>query len=252
MKTLKFFLPALFLLTFFSCKKKENSPEAPATTTGSTSTSTVPAYYGVLYSYQFDMLSSGTLTPMNGNSSAIFSSSAFVNYPNIYEGFMGNALDAGTVSINGTILKKTLSGSNYYYGDSTTTLFNPPQAWLVSGLNGVPAISFTNTSARPVYTGYATLKDTIKISQNNVFALTGISGADDINIYIFGGANTANKTLAGDATSVTFGPSDLSLIGATNNGSIMMSIYKNTYVSFGGKNYKFKIGYMLYKTIVVQ
>jgi hypothetical protein len=253
MKKIVFILSAILALIIFSCKKKENTPETPAvSTTGSTSTSTVPAYYGVLYSYKMDMLFSGTLTPMNGYSGAYFSPNTFINNTTISEGFTGSAPDAGTVTINSIITKKTFSSGSYYFGDSTNTLLNSPHYWSVSGANGVPPISYTNTSARPAYTGYSALKDTIKLSQNNVLSLTGISGADEIDINLFGGSGLASKNLAGDATNVTFTTADLSSVGTSTNGSIMINVYKNTYQAFGGKNYKFKIGYTLYKQIVVQ
>jgi hypothetical protein len=248
MKKLSFLCAFLMVISFLSCKKKESTPESTASTTGSTST--VPAnYYGVLFATQFDMVMSGTLTPGGGSSTAFFSASPIINSSTISEGVI-SALNGGTVSLNSTVLKINTSGS-IYYSDTTYTLFNSPYSWSVSGATGVPAISHSFSASRPTFTGYASLKDTIKISQTNVINLTGITGADEIVVTLSGGGYVM-RNLPGNTTSLTLTSADLSGLTPTTGGSMFVSCFKNEYKSFGGKDYKFKTGYQLYKQIVVQ
>src|SRR5688572_20629080 len=127
MKSLKLVFFILIITSFFSCKKKDDTaPETPATTTGSVSTGTPSAYYGVLYANKFDMLFSGTLTSTGGVASAYFSTNSFINSTGISDGYTGNAVNAGTVSLNGTVFQRTVNTGSYFFNDSTGTLFNSP------------------------------------------------------------------------------------------------------------------------------
>lgn len=250
MKILKISLPLLFLSLFlvFSCKKKDSTPEPAATTTGSSSS--WPTYYGVLSSSQFDLVMSGTISSTGAQNTAYFSTSPIYNSSSMSEGVI-SPLNAGTVSLNSTIFKASNQSGSIFYQDTTSTLFSSSYVWSVSGAAGVPAINYTYTAARPSYTGWAALQDTIKLSQTNVINLTGITGADEIVVTLYGTA-TLQRNLPGNATSVTLTSADLSSMSTTTAGNIIVSCFKNTYQSFGGKDYKFKAGYELFKFAVMQ
>ncbi len=249
MKKLSFLFAFLLTITFLSCKKKADEPAPAPTTTGSSTLN----YYGLLNTVQFDYIVSGSVTPLGGVSNATFPTNGFINSATISEGTWGTNVNAGTISVNSVILKANtgISPGNTYYQDSTNTLFNSPLAWSVSGGNGIPAFNYTYTATRPSYSGYASMPDTIKLTQNNVFNLTGIVGADEIVITV-SNSTAKMKVLSGTATSVSFSPSELNGLPASTSSGLIVSVNKYTIVNLGGKDFKFKIGYEIYKSIVIQ
>lgn len=246
MKTLKFFLPLLFLLMIVSCKKKEKDPEPTPTSTNTNN------YDGLLYSQEMSSVYSGTIMFTSGNSSAIFPTGGFFNSSTISDAFMGTALNVGTVSLNSISLKPDNQSSGVIYTDTTSTVFSAPLSWSVSGGNGIPAFTYTYTGVRPTYTGWTSLQDTIKLSQNTVINLTGISGADQILIYVMSGSGMASKVISGTATSVSFSTSELSSLSASTSSYIMIQCSKYSIVGLGGKNFKFSTSYSIFKSIVTQ
>ncbi len=244
MKKLSIVLAALLVLVIFSCKKKEADP-APTPTPSN-------AYEGLLYAQEISFVASGTIMTTSGNGNGIFPTGGFYNSSAISDGFMGTALNVGTVSLNSVYLKPDNTSSGTMYTDTTYAVHNAPLAWSVSGGNGIPAFTYTYTEARPTYTGWNTLQDTIKLSQNTSVNLTGISGADEILIYVIGGSGMVSKIISGTATSVNFTPSELSTLSASTSSSIWVQCSKYSIVSLAGKNFKFKTSYSIIKGIVVQ
>lgn len=234
-----------FIILISSCKKKD-SP-SPDTASSNTNTS---GYYGVLSSFQFNVLQGGTLTSNQGISNAVFSSNVMIN-----NGVVNNSyLDGGDVTLNNILFKKTTSTSFSYYSDSTHTILTPPNSWQVSGSANVSAISFTNTNSYPTYTGYSSLADTIKLGQNNTISLSGISGADQIEVHFTDYPQLHTSTLkyvSGTTSSVTFSSSEMNTLTTTNTGFITVICMKDTFQTFGGKSYKFQTGYQLQKLNVV-
>ncbi len=248
MKKIAFTLIAISAVTIISCKKKEKDPEPiPATTTTPTNN-----YDGLLYSQELAIVNSGTIGFTTGNSSAVFPSGGFYNSSSISDGFIGTAVNAGTISVNSVVMKPTTQSSGILYDDTTYAVHTTPLAWTVSGGSGIPTFNYTYTATKPSYTGWTSLQDTIKRSQNTTVPLTGITGADEILVYIMSGSGMASKVLTGTSTNVVFTVSELSGLSASTSASIWVSCTKSSIVSLGGKNIKFKAGYGIIKTIVVQ
>lgn len=227
---------------FFSCKKKETiEPVIPNTTATNN-------YYGVLSSYLFNALQAGTLTNYQGMSNATFSSNAMIN-----NGVVNNSyLDAGNITLNGIVFKKR--SPILYYSDTTYTAHALPNSWAVSGQGNVPAFTFSNTNSYPAYNGYSTLTDTIKLGQSNTISLSGISGANQIQIYLYDYPQSHTSTIkyvSGSSTSVTFSPNEINTLTSTNTGFLTVISIKDTFQTFGGKQYKFEVGYQLQKLNMV-
>lgn len=248
MKKINFLLIAISALLTFSCKKKENTPDNTATTNP---TSTLN-YYGLLYSKENASVISGTLFAGSGSSTAYFPTGGFINTASISEGWVGSAVNVGTISLNSVAFKSANQSGNIMYNDSTYSLFNSPLSWSVSGGNGISAFNYTYTATRPSYTGYNTLPDTIKLSQNKVMNFTGVTGADEIVISLLGGSGYLNKVISGSSTSVTFTSGELSGLTPSSTSFMTITFNKSTIVNIGGKDFKFKTGYQLFKQIVTQ
>ncbi len=244
MKKLSFVLAALLVLVIFSCKKKEKDPAPTPTPTN--------AYDGLLFAQSISLVSSGTIISTSGNSNAIFPTGGFYNSSTITDGFMGTALNVGTVSLNSVSLKPDNTASGIIYIDTTGIVFNNPLSWSVSGGNGIPAFTYTYTETKPTYSGWNTIQDTIKLTQNTVINLTGISGADDILIYVMSGTGMASKVVSGTATNVSFSISELSSLSASTSASIWIQCSKYSIVSLAGKNFKFKTSCSIMKSVVSQ
>jgi hypothetical protein len=249
MKKTFFILSAVFVLAFLSCKKKETTPDAPAAST--TGSNTALNYDGLLGCQEISMVSSGTIVSTSGNCQVVFPTGGFYNSSTISDGFLGTAVNAGTVSLNSIILKPANQSSNVIYDDTTATVHNAPLAWSVSGGNGIPALNYTYTAARPVYSGWNTLQDTIKVNQNTVINLTGITGADEILVYLIG-TGMVSKVLPGNSTSVSFSTSELTALSTSSSASLWIACSKYSIVSISGKNFKFKITRGIIKSIVPQ
>lgn len=249
MKKLIVVLSAVLALTIFSCKKKEKDPEP---TTPTTNTPVPNNYDGLLYSQEISFVSSGTIMTTSGNSNAIFPTGGFYNSSTISDGFIGTALNVGTVSLNTVSLKPDNQSSGTFYTDTTYAVFSAPLPWSVSGGNGIPAFTYTYTDVRPTYTGWNALQDTIKLSQNTVINLTGIIGADEILIYVMSGSGMTSKVVSGTVTSANFSTSDLSSLSASTSASIWIQCSKYSFVGVAGKNFKFKTSYSIIKSIVTQ
>lgn len=230
------------VITFLSCKKKETTEPTP--TPNPTPTTPTILYNGLLLSQEIAIVNSGTISSNSGQNVAYFLSGGFTATG---EG-VGDFVNAGAVSLNTGSLKD-IGG---YYMDTTFTIFNSPLAWSVSGGNGFPAFTYTYTGTRPTYTGWSTLQDTIKLNQNTVINLTGITGADEISIHVTGGSGGVSKVVSGTTTSVSFTTSELSAMTPSSSSSLFIYCTKSSIVGIGGKNFNFKVEYLLYKSIVTQ
>lgn len=166
---------------------------------------------------------------------------------------MGTAVNAGAVSVNSITLKpQPQSSSSIVYNDTTSTICTAPLQWSVSGGNGIPAFTYTYTGVKPIYTGYNTLPDTIKLSQNKVINFTGLTGADEIVVYLTAGSSYISKVLPGTSTSVSFTAAELSGITPSSSSTLWLAFNKADLIDIGGKKFKFKIGYQVVKGIVTQ
>jgi hypothetical protein len=229
MKPLHLILYVLILSTA-SCKKKVEVPP----TTNNTATNNPNSHHALLRVSQ-SMYVTSAFTFTGGGASAVFSSNAMIG-----SGTVGGQLDAGQVMLNSTILKKD-GPSNPFYYDSTGTSYTPPVDWFVSGSSTVPSFSQSVSGAYPVFTGTAGIQSSITLSQGATIALSGITGADEIEVILFSSNLPVTKTLSGSSTSVNFTASELSSVGTGTAGMIMVTASKSSIVAVGGKNFKFQL-----------
>jgi hypothetical protein len=247
MKTKAILLPLVFVsffLTFYSCKKKENSPEPAPTNTPPTQTGN----YAVFSSRKQAIITSTMVSSFGNFSTAYVSNVALINNSPM----VGSLIDVGSVDLNGTIFQKNAYSAPNMYGDSTSSVFNTPHTWIISGSSAVPGFSLTNTNPYPVYTGYTAIADSFIVSGNITIPLTNYSGSDEIETYFVTSTNpvttTSIQNITGSPASLTFTSTDLSVIGVNSNVSLVINFYKNNIQTINGKSYNFRTGYGIIKS----
>lgn len=247
MKKILFALSAIFILVFSSCKKDNENPN-----NGTTPESTLN-YYGLLQSNEVASVVSGSIAYTSGSSRAYFPNGGFYNSNTISEGYIGTAVNVGTVSVNSITLKpQPQPSSGIIYDDTSSTICSSPLQWSVSGGNEISAFTYTYTGVKPIYTGYNTLPDTVKLSQNTVINFTGLTGADEIVVYLMGGSGYVSRVLPGSSTSINFTAADLSGITPSPSSTLWLAFNKADLIDISGKKFKFKTGYQIFKNIVTQ
>lgn len=226
-----------------SCKKKDTAPEPvsnlPTVQSGN---------YGVFTSRKQAIVTNTLISSLSNFSTAFVSSNALIgNNPTV-----GSLLDLGSVNLNGVTFQKNAYGASNMYGDSTSSTFNTPHDWIVSGSTAVASFSFTNSNSYPVYTGYNTIADSFIISSNLSIPLTNYSGSDEIETYFVTSTNPATSTniqnISGSPTTINFTTSDLNIIGVSSNVTLVINFYKNNIQTINGKNYNFRSSYSLMKS----
>ena len=228
------------LILFSSCKKDKKSAAAPATNT----TNGSALYDGILRAWKSQDVIGTTLDTYIASSGDAWFGSAPSEYYTNY-----NFVKVDSIFLNGT----RLSFGSYDYTDSTYSISNmPPAIWHIVGNNGIPSFNFTNTSAMPSYSGYATFPDSIDRAQTITVAISGITNATNASFYITDGTYTAYKALSINGTSVTFNPTDLSSLAATPYGYIEVVVGNETVQTFGGKKFKFQNEYQVTKFIKIK
>lgn len=234
----KLSLWTLILMVVFAGCKKESANNSNNSGGGSGSGSS--GYYGNLaatktkmYYFSGDSIADGGAS--SNLASAVFSSQAFVS-----GGYVsGTSVQGGTVSINGTVLKLVSTGGAYSYTDTTYTISYPPQTWSVTGSGQVPSMSYSNSDPFPVVTAKPQLPDTVYKSSGFTFNLSGVSGYDEVRLFISSGGNTILVTYPSSTIQITVSASQLAPF-STGNISFQLNYSQNNLQSFGGKNYNFQ------------
>ena len=228
-----------------SCKKKDST--APETVNNTTPTAQ-SGNYGIFVSRKQAIVTNTLISSFANFSIAFVSSNALIgNNPSI-----GSLLDLGSVNLNGIIFQKKAYGASNVYGDSTSSTFNTPHNWAISGSSAVTSFSFSNTDSYPTYTGYTAIADSFVVSSNVSIPLTNYSGSDEIETYFVTSTNPAINTniqnITGSPTNLNFTASDLSVIGVNSNVTLVINFYKNNIQTINGKAYNFRTGYSLMKS----
>ena len=168
--SLKFMFIILVSLTFFSCKKKD-----AAEPINNNSSTPQTGNYGSFTSRKQELYSNPMISSFGNFTNAYVSSSALIgNNP------MANSLlNIGTVSLNGTVLQKNAYTASNMYGDSTSSVFNTPLNWEITGSSAVSSFSFSNTNPYPAYTGYTAIADSFVIANNISIPLNNYSGVQN-------------------------------------------------------------------------
>lgn len=240
-KAFQFFI---ILSIIISCKKKDNTVEPVNNTTPNSQNGN----YGVFLSRKQAIITNTLISSFNNFSTAYISSSPLIgNNPTV-----GSLLDMGNVDLNGTIFKKNSYGATNMYGDSTSSTYNTPLNWIVSGSSSVTSFSYSNTNSYPVYNGYTSIADSFVISNNISIPLNNYSGSDEIETYFVTSTNPVTNTsiqnISSSPTALNFTNSDLNIIGINSNVTLVINFYKNNIQTINGKYYNFRTGYSLMKS----
>lgn len=237
MKKVFIYLSAIVVVLLFGNCKKSSTPTSGG---GSPPLNTSGGTYGYLESTRSyylqrstSSLTSGFLPLCNAN----FSS------PQTYA-----AVSAGTVMVGNIKLQAVSLG---WYVDSTNMVSICPTNWKVSGSSVIPSFTYTCNDSMPKYTGYLLLPDSITKSQNLVLQINGVSGGDNLSVQITDGINSTtsghsyfqmlNTISANNSinipSSAMAGFTTTAVSGTT--GLITVTVIKNNFQSFSGKNFEF-------------
>jgi len=233
------FYSIVVLFSIFSCKKKENTPDAPAATTTTGSTTVNGASFTGLFSNQlvYSIFGTNTFTLTYGQNQAFMSASSFDNF-NFPVGVFQNA---GNLSLNGVIFKN-LAGAGYY-SDTTNTTQPAPLIWQATG-GTVPAFSFTNTNSYSLYSGYTAWPDTITKSTGLTLSFNSVTDADEVMIYVDNaGSSTPAATgtlVLSSSTGYTFNASSVSALSTATTAFIQVDFYRNNIQTINGKTMNFR------------
>jgi len=227
-----------------SCKKNDNT--SPNSSGGSGTPQTAN---NAVFLSQLQTMLTGTSVVSAGNfSSAFASTSILINYNPMF----GSLVSMGDVSLNGTTFQKDAYSVSNYYADSTSTVFNTPHNWFVSGSSAVNSFSYTNTNPYPVYTGHTAIADSFIIANNVAIPLINYSGSDEVETYFVTSSNPVTKTstqnIIGSPGLLNFTATDLSIIGINANVTLVITFYKNNLQTINGKSYNFRTGYTILKS----
>jgi len=155
------------------------------------------------------------------------------------------------VSLNSVTFRADNQSGNTFYDDTTSTLFNAPLVWSVTGGNNIPAFTHTFTVTRPAYTGWTSIPDTIKKANGFSFNVTGLSSANEILVSI-SSSSYITKSFAGNTSAISFSSSELNGLAASSSALMILTFSNGAIENAGGTNFKFKTGYEVFKQIVVQ
>ncbi|MGZ3863312.1 MAG: hypothetical protein ACXVPN_12900 [Bacteroidia bacterium] len=232
------------LLVFFgillitSCKKKDTAPAKVQTSN--------PTPYAFLTAQKSYMISSGSLVLYNNYATAEFRS----DLNNI-----STDMQIGGCAVGGKFLKYLLSSKTY--GDTTNSLSLVPTTWQIAGSGSIPSYTFTNNDSMPVYTGYATLPDTIYKNQNLAIQVNGVSGANSIDVLFFNSSLSTpvfKSKITGILSNniVNFTTSDLAPLPVGSSTLLYVTLYNDNYQTQSNVTFDFKNQKDIIKTVYIK
>lgn len=146
---------------------------------------------------------------------------------------------AGTVTINGSSLKK-YENNSYIYDNLLSPLNFNTVEWNVSGEGDVPVIQKTVARGFPAFSGYSTLPETFSLASGLTISLgNAISNADSVVVVVAGSKNSSIKTVRSGTANVTFTSTELSAIGTGAAGLISVTPYNYQPETISGRKYYF-------------
>ncbi|MDX2001043.1 MAG: hypothetical protein SFW35_01300 [Chitinophagales bacterium] len=164
-------------------------------------------------------------------------------------------VDAGTVSVDDSILQKQTNNSYVWTPQSATNIegidFGYPVNWEVTGAGSIPSIT------KSVTTGFPDL-DTITSATNNIssnssytLSVADVSNADSVIFQIATAQGNKLVTRPGNTTSYTFSASDMQALGS-GSGIIQVAAYNFTWDTYSGKKIYFINEQVVTKTVNIQ
>ena len=212
-------------------------------------------YYGVVTNCKSVYLQDNVLSNPRGEITALFSVIPMTSNSIIGAG----SIEAGSVSINGILLKKIYDGGTVFYSDTIGNIISTPYKCAIEGKGPVPLINYDFHSDFPSYTGFASLPDTINLKSNNSILLTEINNADEVEVYISDRLNSTKRKIASGKKfssgaaplTIHFIASELNNLNQEQSGTIEVYCYKNSFTTIKGKIYKFQVGFHLQKLGII-
>jgi hypothetical protein len=155
-------------------------------------------------------------------------------------GAITDGMNAGTLQCNSDTVDFMLSGNGGFYYEFSVGQCNNTPVWKVGGNGSFSAFETTVTRGFPVSANLNFFPASASTSSNLTVQLNGVySNADSLYISIDDGNNKySSKRLAGNATSATFTPTDMSGF-ASGNGTMYVIAYNYSNQTIGGKHYIF-------------
>jgi hypothetical protein len=238
----KLICPCLICLTVLSSCKKSSSP-APVSSSSQTSGGTPYAELTALRSFSYY---AGSLILTGNTAYADFRS----DVSNI-----SSMMQIGNVQAGGISLKYLSSGKTYQ--DTTYNLTIAPTAWQITGAGPIPSYTFTNNDSLPVYTGYSSLPDTIYKNQNLTLQITGIGGADMIEVSFYNSSvtNTIYQVKSSGISSgnaFTFSSPALAPLPLGGNTLLMVSVFKHNLQHSGATTFSFNSQLEISKQVYIK
>ena len=238
MNKFSFYIFGLLLigLTSFSSCKEDDDPQdpnnPPTTNTDPTQTYSYEDAFGVLAaikSVSYTTAGGYTVPVELATAVAVFMNSANAS----------TFVDAGTVQLNSKALTRQTNNSYAYQDVMNPITLNQVQL-TVSGSSSVPSFSQVVSKPIPDYSGFSTLPATITRANGLEVNLSGaMSNADSVLVVLASGSGVVYKTVAGNASKVSFSASELSALPASQQGMLQVSPRNMTTETISSKKYYF-------------
>lgn len=237
-------ITAVFAILAAACHKSSPAPDPVSASSSFASNS-----YNGLFDSQliYSVYGASTFTSPSATDQAYASQVAFSNMnmgpPS------GALLNMGLVSLNGI----TFKDSSGLYKDTTLLHHALPNVWQVSG-GDVTAFTYTNTTVFPSITGYIAWPDTIYRSQTLNLSLTGLSGVDELKIFVknVGSSSQIIVVESPATTHASFLPVGLSALSTTIAAEIRVEAYHNNFQTMGSNKFNFRNTSVYVKTVPVK
>jgi|GEM_PF-1795086 hypothetical protein len=257
------FLLAVILVTAIACKKSTTTPGGPGGTTQST---TISNGFGAAGTSNINGVFMAELFNFPGLSVIQYHSSASLfktahPFNQLYQsaGIISPGDTAGHLKINTTTMVRDTGNPSFIYTDTTSTAnYSSGVKWTLAGNVNFTAFSTSVTRGFPVAANANYLPSTFSKSQNLTLNLgtAGYTNTDSLMVMIYTSSSATSgavfKYVAGNASSVTFTPADMSSL-ITNGSFNEILVYAKNFsnMSVNGKNYVFVMHYTIGAFITV-
>ncbi len=218
---------ASFSVILISCKKdNKTSPEStPNPYTA------VQGYDAEIYSLRDMVIGSGVLYRTDA---AIFFATT------MYPGVAVSSVDAGVVSINATILKKsTVSSPGPSYMD-TTNAIAATFSLNVSGSSQFPSGTLVYGQNYPAFNDTMLVPSSVSLSSGVSLQFNNCLNTDSVSFLLqdaAGHSATKRYAVSGNQASIAFSAADLAALIPTSNGTLYVDLVKKNIVIVGTKIY---------------
>lgn len=231
---LVFFLSVLFL----SCKKKtQNTKEVDIISDSPHTASTAKSFSGMFTSDSYTIVQTKANIISGNNAQVFFSKEPVSGYD------PSKVLPVGGVTLNEVALN--FENSNSFYLSSSPHDLSK-EIWQVSGSNEIPSFKYTSESNDPKWSGFSSIPDTIRLSAEFSFTLTGLSNMTRASMVLTGADNIPQsvqvyRELKKGDNFIVFTTTDLSVLMPSPNEGFVQIYAENTFaLNFYGKDFQFK------------